>query len=488
MATEPVKMDFSAAASAQTTMQFDVRSYFNSFQRPPFIDILNAVRDVFPNDGGIVVREGYGGRLGLYTVFSNSQPTENFVNLQRRRRGQSGHDIVKIPLSAPMPHRERSRDGLLITIVDANLGPDRAIPGSEFDAALEAFGSIERYTEVQKYRETNFLNGNRYCVITRDPEKELPNRLAVRDKTYLIKYKDKKWSCSSCAVEHVGACPYRKKIFEARDKRKNLDITHHLVSDSSLRLAEESGLCAEISCMSGATVGQLANAVDEEGGDDKLTSFVFVGGANDTKPTQTESDREIAKKIDASLQRLVAVASKPSNENKSFYILNAVPHIEVPTRRQFVAQTYFKERLSKLCVQTENLDQIKAPDDPSGWGSDLHPTRSHTESMILSITKDLNKDIMVDPGVISTEKYYRGVQGHYLSGCTGCSALGIFRDGGFCPECVTKMSNVKKLADEKLFKRVIRQTLDKFPQAQKRLHSDDDGEFIESSENSKKSH
>ena len=49
------KIDFSAAASAQTTLQFDIRSYFNSFQRPPFIDILNAAKNAFPDDGGIVV-------------------------------------------------------------------------------------------------------------------------------------------------------------------------------------------------------------------------------------------------------------------------------------------------------------------------------------------------------------------------------------------------------------------------------------------------
>ena len=93
---------------------------------------------------------------------------------------------------------------------------------------------------------------------------------------------------------------------------------------------------------------------------------------------------------------------------------------------------------------TENIDIKKLPEDPDGWGDDFYPTRAQTESLILFITKQFNSDIVIDPGVISTEKFYRGVEGHYLSGCTGCSALRRFFDGGFCPECVQKMINAKK--------------------------------------------
>ena len=464
-------MNFSTVAATQTELQFDIRNSFNSFQRPKFLDILNSVKNAYPGDGGIIVTEGTRDQLGIYTVFSSSQPVESFIKLSRKI-SETNYETVNIPLTPPIQRGERSRDGLLITIVEADLGENHAIPGREFDAALEAFGHIEVYTESQKYKGSSIFNGNRYCVIKKNPDTELPNRLEVRNKSFLIKYKNKKWMCSSCKEEHTGACPYRKRLFEARDKRKTIPITHHIVSDSSLRLAEQSGLCADISCMSGATVGQLVNAVSDDDEKKEQKNIIFVGGANDTKVHQTENDRDIVKKIDTSLNRMIEICNK--NEDKNFYLMNSMPHITNPSRRQCFARTYFNERVNKLCTMTENIDIIKPPEDPNGWGDDFHPTRAHTESLILSITKEVNSDIIIDPGVLSTEKFYRGVEGHYLSGCTGCSALGRFFDGGFCSECVQKMSSAKKLDDDKLFKKIIRNLLEKYPQAQKRHLSDDD--------------
>ena len=257
-------MSFASVSNKQTILQFDIRSYFGSFRKPTFNEVLDAAKLSYPGDGSIIIKEGFGRLQGIFTVYSQSQPAVPVIKFNRKNRGVEGSEGVEIPLNPPTQHRERARDGLLITIVDADLGPNHAIPGRDFDSALGAFGAIEIGTQPQKYHKTTVGNGNRFCVIKKKEDAELPNRLEVAGKSFLIKYKNKKWFCHSCKEDHVGACTYLKELYEAKEKRKQQDITYHFVSDSSLRLAEEAGLRADISVMSGATLGQLANAAEDD--------------------------------------------------------------------------------------------------------------------------------------------------------------------------------------------------------------------------------
>ena len=68
---------------------------------------------------------------------------------------------------------------------------------------------------------------------------------------------------------------------------------------------------------------------------------------------------------------------------------------------------------------------------------------------------------------------YRGVNTLYLSGCTGCRALGLFNEGGFCSACVKRMTE-KKLDDYNLFKKVQQACLKELEKKRKRNSSDDE--------------
>ena len=436
-------MDFSAAAAAPSHFQFDIRPYFNSFKRPSFNDVLNSVKVAFPDDGSVVVREGVGRFLGLFDVFPTSQPSETVIKFSRQKSFDSADlEVISIPLTPPVQRRARARDGLLITIVDADLNANRALPGRMFDSALEAYGKIEVGTESQRYKGTQINNGNRFCVIKKRENVDLPDRILVGGTSFLIKYWGKQWNCQSCKETHIGPCPYKKALYAARDKRNEAEICHHVVSDSTLRYADQSGLLADVSVMSGATIGQLANAVDNDDDVERHRHVVVAAGANDTLVGELENDHQIVKRVDKSINRFLDTVNR--DDTRNFYVLNTCRPLELPTRRQFIAREYFEMRLRKCASYIENLDIIKTCEGITGWEDDGHPNRDLTKDILVNISNDLEKQIIIDENVITTEKIYRGVTGHYLSGCSGCTTFGMFDEGGFCPTCVSKMSTQKK--------------------------------------------
>ena len=158
--------------------------------------------------------------------------------------------------------------------------------------------------------------------------------------------------------------------------------------------------------------------------------------------------------------------------------MNTCRPITDPSRRQFLAREYFAMRTRKMASYIENLDIIEPPLNDNGWADDGHPTREYTEELLIKMTKDLVDDVLLDPRVLTSERMYRGVTGHYLSGCTGCTSYGFFTEGGFCGDCLQGMSSQKKLADDKIFKKVLAMALQKYPQNGKRQHSEDEEDNV----------
>lgn len=466
-------MSYASVANKQTALQFDIRHFFGSFRKPNLNEILNAVKASYPDDGSVVIKEGLGRFMGIFTIYAQSTPPEPVIKLSRKRRGTEGSEVIEIPLNLPSQHRARTRDDLLITIVDADLGSNHDIPGRDFDSALGVFGSIEVGTQPQKYRGSSVGNGNRYCVIKKKEDTELPNRLEVSGKSFLIKYRGKKWFCQSCKEDHVGACPYLKELYDARDKRNNQVITHHIVSDSSLRLAEEAGIRADISVMSGATLGQLTNAVEDDDDTERHRNVVFAAGANDVKVDENENERQIARRVDASVNRLVELVTKEENLNRTFHIVSTCPYLNDMSKRQYIANEYYWQRLKKVCTTLDNLELIKIPQAVDGW-EDNHPTEEYTKTILNQIMRVLQDDLLINEKVLTTKRLYRGVHSHFLSGCTGCNDFGLYEEGGFCASCVQKMSQQKKSHDEKLLKKVLGLAVEKFPSQVKRPLSDSD--------------
>ena len=67
--------------------------------------------------------------------------------------------------------------------------------------------------------------------------------------------------CGRCGIDHVRGCEKLKEFYAAKELRKKEVIDMKLLSDSTLRHAEQVGLRADVLCMSGVGIGHLANAL-----------------------------------------------------------------------------------------------------------------------------------------------------------------------------------------------------------------------------------
>ena len=421
---------YAEAACEQKLLRLDLRPYFNFFECPDEAAIGAAIRSVFPSDPAVIFKSMTGRMVGCYQIAANREPSVGFVTFKRKIRRSDDFESIQVPFLAHRSSGAERREGTLVTIVDADFGPAHVIPGREFDSAMSEFGVVVMSTRPQINKDTNMFNGNRMVVVdTTGASNPLPNRLIIRDKSFLLKYKGKKWYCSSCSEEHTGPCPYLKQFHEALEKKRATKVESFILSDSTLRLADHVGIKADISCMPGATVGQLAQAIEECPDDDKYRTFYIAAGANDTNIKSEVSPFVIAKKIDSSLNKLAQVGEE-KQETTGFIFFNTTPPKQQRSPLQAFADLYFKKRASKVLKRNIfNAHSIHHYCEPWVEG---HPTKACTEEIINKIASDL----ILDKDLLTTDKLYRGVNKMYVSGCSGCDLRGRFPAGGFCASCM----------------------------------------------------
>lgn len=466
-------MSYADATTKQIDYWLDIREHFNAYEEPSFELFGAAARAIFKDDPKLIVKPMTGPLQGVYRVVSTSTPSENFITLNRIDRTSGATEGVVIPLSTSSPARKSQRGDLLVTIVDADMGSAAGISGRDFDTAFAEFGRVIVPTKPQRYQNTSILNGNRYIVM--DINAKVPNRLDINGHSFLLKYKGKKWYCSSCNEEHVGACKYLQTFYALKDKKAQAHLTTTIIGDSSLRLVENVGLLADVACMSGASAGQLVTAVENHPNQAKHVEVVIAAGANDVKSLNSYDNAELCKRIDKSLDRVSDIITKDLNRN--FYFLNTTPEEQEVSPQDFIARSYFKKRLEKLALTSDNFEVLKPKTNYRSWENG-HPTQQATEIMIRAIAHEY-PSVIQDENFISTSKPYRGVDSLWLSGCSGCRTRGRFTSGGFCTSC-TEAIDVCSVAEPAIYLELMKELEASYPGDRKRAReptnssSDDD--------------
>ena len=437
-------------SSEQKLYLIEIRNYFNCMECPDEGAVSAALKSIFPADPALVIKPMDAKMLGCYEVAATTEPSDDGITLPRKKRGTNEHENIKIPLGKHKKSGQgERREGTLVTIVGADFGPAHVIPGRDFDEVMAKYGNVIMPTKPQVNKQTDTYNGNRMCVVKNtNSSVPLPNRIEVAGKSFLIKYQGKRWYCSSCSEEHTGACPYLKNFYEALEKKKAMEINSCVLADSTLRLAEHVGLKADIKCMPGATVGQLAQAIDEDSSE-KYNCYHIAAGCNDTSIKHDTDPYIVAKKIDSSIKKLAKVAKKHQN-TKSFVFYNTTQPKVQKSPIQHFADSYFKNRMRKVLQKDTKV--CKAVKYKEEW-VDGHPSEEDTERMIKKIAPDL----IVDKKFLTSKRLYKGVTKVYVSGCSGCDQRGYFSYEGFCKSCLDSFSRDSKFEDYELLTKIKRQ-------------------------------
>ena len=381
--------------------EIDIRSSFTPFDYPSLPEVIQAIERQLPEDRLKVVKQLRGPLLGLYRLTSNNYDVYKDASITIRN--------VKIPvtLRRRQPKQQQDRPGRLVTIYDAFDGRTQEIPGSRFN---EHFGHLNvtfiRQTTPQFHKGTRILNGNRYLVLDFDADTvDLGESIMVDGFKFKINYFGQKKLCYLCQQKHGALCPEKEKFKELIAAREG-KITHKIYSDSTMRQVNQLALAANVTCTSGAGIGQLANliAVDP----DKTADILIIAGANEIR--QTEDERQYQYQVTKASEKLHKLSATRN-------ITLVLP----PTPRTTLEEEVKYEVLKQTMTELKSITVVDIPPEVVPYEG-LHPTKDGTAALVGYIQQAQEMNIVLNNDYLTTDRIYSQVHSYFKVGCRTCDS------------------------------------------------------------------
>ena len=188
------------------------------------------------------------------------------------------------------------------------IGKRVLIEGScEGELVSEANEDFEKY---EKYKGTDVFNSKRSLIIDINDDIEIPRLteyegMNTGNKGRLrVYYSGQSVFCRRCQVTHTARCPKIPPLPLPRDKHiRKQEVTTVILADSQMRLADQSNIKADITCIPGGKIGHLANSLKyEKGLLNEYDNFMIVGGTKDLREDY-EADQEFKKETQRGLMK-----------------------------------------------------------------------------------------------------------------------------------------------------------------------------------------
>ena len=391
-------------------LSLNLREQFTPFNLPAVEEISAALNETLPDQQGMILSALRGRGQGIYKI-QLTQPIDNISALKVTLR-----EGIEVPLKefiAFNPAHNR-KVGTLVTFAQAAMGDNKYIQSEEIDKVMAKFGEVVKPTIHQYHKGTQMLNGNRFCVVDVG-NTTIPSAITVLNPQTqkLVKlntrYKGQKWWCRRCQCEHVGPCESLQAFYKAKDERAKEPIYVKVVSDSTLRRAEQIGLRADVLCMSGAGVGHLANVMRDDPQMQDKGEIVMVIGQNDVLNSKDTGNFEFVYTVDKSIEK---VRKEMERQNtKSLAIVMKVDDPTNPTLSPDLArrEKYLEREMGGL--ESERIKIIKIPE---GIEEDVtnHPNDQGTVDILKEVDKAVNTELFLNPAILSVRGCMQGCKLH----------------------------------------------------------------------------
>jgi len=324
-------------------------------------------------------------------------------------------------------------EGLLYTLYNCTTGGMADIPNSTFDTAVSNFGRLTRMVEHQRHRGSEFFNGNRFfCMVASGP---MPDSVEIANpKTpdtpfhVTIGFKGKGYYCARCLKRHIGPCPAKEDFYAAKEFRAAQTIESLILTDSTLRLADTTGLSTDIISMSGGRVGHVAHMIKDVPKIDTKKNILILAGSNDISREQESVDffEDKIRKGVGNMQHLVY----GSNHTLTVVGPPSYPGLSPLARRK---RDRLDVLMQELSTKPDNAFKYVPCTQPI-QSENGHPTEDGTKELLHFINATL--PIILNGKFITTARLYDGVTTAYRYGCLHCLQHIYCNDDGLCPACV----------------------------------------------------
>ena len=178
----------------------------------------------------------------------------------------------------------------------------------DFNKYFEEYGKILQPTKYVKYKGTDVFNSKRSLVIDINDDIEIPGLIEYEgmntgNKGRLrVYYSGQSVFCRRCQVTHTARCPKIPSPPSPRDKHiRKQEVKTVIFADSQMRIADQSNIKDDITCIPGGEIRHLADSPEyEKGLLNEYDTFVIVGGTNDLREDH-ETDQEFKKETQRGL-------------------------------------------------------------------------------------------------------------------------------------------------------------------------------------------
>ena len=429
----------------------NLRFQFNPFNLPSIEEVILAIDNTFPEDPMKIVIPLRGAGQGLFKIILKKPVTDlSACKAEFTKITSGGTEVVSVPVSqdhdATPSSSFNSRKGTLVTFSQAAVGQTSYISNDTLDAEIAKHGELIKQTALQNHKGTKTLNGNKYCVI--DPgDKEIPGTISVlnpmtQQKVPIqIRYKGQKWFCRRCEEDHIGPCEAAQRFNAAREARAREMINKKIVCDSTLRLADQVGLRADVVCMSGAGVGHLANVLrDDPALKTKPEVTILTSGVDVNNVYQNEGQYVYI--VDQGIGKLKEEMAKTPDKNYTIAFFEDDKFEPALPPDKLCRSLYLAQELKGL--QSEGIQVVGIPATQIAKDQTGHPDASGTKKILLELDHHYESSMLLNAEYFTNQRMYAGIQSVFRYGCRTCEVEGKFvRPLSICAACVEKMGKYK---------------------------------------------
>ena len=338
---------------------------------------------------------------------------------------------------------------LLITLKDADTQRFEGVTDDMiYQKIVEmGIGEIKKAVRPQPHPGTDCPCGNKFFVlenVSEDDRKKIPPSFDFLIDGWIQKmwlnYRGKPRRCKFCGDYHaetVKECPKEaiiRQMEREREALKTLDsgLPMKTYTDSTMRLAEQKSLSSDIDAMSGASTGNLLNAMDVDPAAPS-SAILIVAGQNDLH--RRMENAEFAYMVQQKEKKVTEIAEKRK------VALLAPPSQDFVDPLYAAREEFFHESLGKLS-QNGNIEVWANPLDSFDDDGGRHPSPEQTVEILQYISSKTKEAYGFDyllpsatPGTMVTKKYF-GVTPLYRFGCSGCQGRKKNKWDNLCDDCI----------------------------------------------------
>ena len=406
--------------------------------------IVAAISNQLPADNTRRTEKMKGRDEGKFRIYTqNIEPYREHRVLQYNGENLASLTVKQEEITLQgkrIAHREpRSNEPnsseLLITLVRADTPDFEHVSDEELLRHIVniGIGKVKKAPTPQKYhRNTDEVNGNKYFVLSglKDGDVDkLPHSFSFFSEKHgpqsmWLQFKGKPRKCKFCSKYHGGPCPLEAlaiKLEKEREEAKanfNNNLPLKMYADSTMRLASQDSLACNIDCMSGATIGNLINAIEIDT-ERKEEDIIIVAGQNEIHRNMT--DEEFMFTIQRNNEQLTELA-----KTTNISILAPPPHEGHPAKTR-AKEEVFRKALNSLPDLCSNIKIWNNPLSRYSADDGLHPTKEETAMVIEAIDsyakEQLKKPLLLPSSTldsVTTDKFNDKVTRLYKYGCGTC--------------------------------------------------------------------